>query len=180
MSKYYLNLFYPATDSAFLESDKTITGFSIAQRGHAQKIKSGDWFICYCIKVTRFFGFLEVKDTFFIDDKPIFTPENDPFVVRFKVNPKILLPVKQSLPNKDDNIWKELSFTRDAEKKRTQTWAYNLQGSLSKFNDEDSKILVAKLISQQQNPRKYDFDEKIFNKYKNSPIKRADDKVVEA
>jgi len=177
--KYYLNLFSPATFTAFLNSDKTITGFSINQKGHAKKIQPGDRFICYVTKVSRFFGLLEVLEGPFVDDKPIFVPENDPFVLRFKVKPHIILPIDNSLPIKEDIIWNKLSFTKNAEKSKTYTWAYNLQGSLSELKIEDSKHLVQMLESQRNDPVKYFLDHQVFNKYKNAPMKRADDKVVE-
>ena len=177
--KYYLNLFSPATYTALLESDRSVTGFSIKQKGHAKRVEPGDRFICYMTKVSRFFGLFEVQDTFFIDDKPIFTPQNDPFVLRFKIKPLIILPVNYSLPIKDDIVWGKLSYTKNAEKNRTQTWAYNLQGSLAQITDSDAQILISLLESQQTDPIEYPYDKKIFNKYKNAPIKRSDDKVVE-
>ena len=179
MKKYYLNLFSPATYSSFLKSDRTITGFSIRQKGHANKVELGDRFICYMTKVSRFFGLFEVQGKYFIDDKPIFTDENDPFVVRFKINPLILLPVNHSLPIKEDVVWEKLSFTKNATKNRTQTWSYNLQGSLAPISDGDSDVLISLLESQLKDPKEYPYDEVFFNKSIKPTVKRADDKVVE-
>ena len=179
MKKYYLNLFSPATYTSFLKSDRTITGFSIRQKGLANKVETGDRFISYMTKVSRYFGLFEVQGKYFIDDKPIFTDENDPFVVRFKIKPLILLPVNHSLPIKEDVVWEKLSFTKNATKNRTQTWSYNLQGSLAPISDGDSDVLISLLESQLKDPKEYPYDEVFFNKSIKPTVKRADDKVVE-
>jgi len=177
--KYYLNLFSPATYTALLKSDRSISGFSINQKGHANKVEPGDRFLCYMTKVSRFFGLFEVQGKYFIDDKPIFTDENDPFVVRFKINPLIILPVNHALPIKEDLVWEKLSFTKNATKNRTQTWAYNLQGSLAPISDGNSDVLVSLLESQLKDPKEYPYDVEFFNKSIKQTVKRADDKVVE-
>ena len=45
--------------------------------------------MCYLTRLSRWFGLLEVLEGPFIDHKPIFVPENDPFVVRFRVQAKV-------------------------------------------------------------------------------------------
>ena len=87
--KYYINLFSPNTALAFSESNQEISGFRISRKAYVenQHINIGDKFICYCTKIQRFIGILEITSNFFIDSKPIFTQEDDPFTLRFKVKP---------------------------------------------------------------------------------------------
>ena len=56
-------------------------------KGMAERIKPGDTFVCYLTRVSRWCGLLEVIEGPFIDSKPIFVPDSDPFVVRFRVRP---------------------------------------------------------------------------------------------
>ena len=60
--KYYINLFSPNTATAFTNSNRDVTGFRISRKSYVknQGIKSGDIFICYCTKIQRFIGILEV------------------------------------------------------------------------------------------------------------------------
>lgn len=58
-----------------------------------ERIASGDILICYMTRLSRWVGALEVIDGPFIDSTPIFLPENDPFVVRFRVCPVVWLDV---------------------------------------------------------------------------------------
>ncbi len=75
---YYIDLFSPDTYETFKNSDRTISGFRERQRGVASDIQPGDKLICYVTKLSRWVGVLEVKSTYFQDDKPIFYPVNDP------------------------------------------------------------------------------------------------------
>lgn len=78
---YYIDLFSLDTYEAFAKSDRSISGFRERQRGVASDIKPGDKFICYMTKLSRWIGILEVESNYFQDNKPIFYPANDPFVI---------------------------------------------------------------------------------------------------
>lgn len=66
------------------------------------------------IPLVRFVGIL--IDGPFIDNKPVVVPENDPFVVRFRVRPLVWLEIEKAIPIHDDLIWTGLSFTHELEK----------------------------------------------------------------
>ena len=82
---YYIDLFSPETYEAFKRSRRDISGFRLRHKGMAERVNPGDILICYMTRLSRWVGALEVTARPFIDDKPIFLPENDPFVVRFRV-----------------------------------------------------------------------------------------------
>ena len=84
---YFLDLFSPETYEAFGRSTRNISGFRRRLENAANQIHPGDKLICYMTKLSRWFGILEVESECFIDQTPIFYPEDDPFVVRFKVRP---------------------------------------------------------------------------------------------
>ena len=56
-------------------------------------------------KLSRWFGLLEMIEGPFQDDKPIFYPDNDPFVVRFHVRPVVWLPVERAIPIYEPEVW---------------------------------------------------------------------------
>src|SRR5687767_5816854 len=82
---YWSDLFTPATYEAFSASDRTISGFRESQKRMAEKVQPGDKFICYMVRMSRWMGVLDVVEGPFTDNTPIFVPDDDPFVVRFKV-----------------------------------------------------------------------------------------------
>ncbi|MDD5111583.1 MAG: EVE domain-containing protein [Candidatus Altiarchaeota archaeon] len=104
---YYIDLFSPETAIAFEKSDKSISGFRISRKTYVenQKIGPGDKFICYVTRLQRFVGVLEVKSKPFQDAKPIFIDWDDPFVLRFNVEPIVWLPLEKSIPIHSDFIW---------------------------------------------------------------------------
>jgi len=133
---YYLNLFSPETYEAFTNSDQTVSGFRIRHRNVARRINAGDKFICYLTKLSRWIGLLEVVDGPFVQDTPIFYPDNDPFVVRFRVRPLIWLPMEKAVPIHEDSVWNGLSFTR-GQSKRSSSWTGKLRGSLVRLDQAD-------------------------------------------
>jgi len=50
---YWTDLFTPETFEAFGASDRTISGFRESQRSMAEKIRVGDRFICYMVRMSR-------------------------------------------------------------------------------------------------------------------------------
>lgn len=82
---YFIDLFSPETAQAFELSKQDISGFRISRKTYIenQKIGPGDKFICYVTRLQRFVGILEIDSKAFIDETPLFTKENDPFVLRF-------------------------------------------------------------------------------------------------
>lgn len=95
---YYLDLFSPETYEAFGQSDQSISGFRTRQTNAASRIHPGDKLVCYMTKLSRWIGILEILSESFVDDKPIFYEEDDPFVVRFNVKPVIWLRRKKLYP----------------------------------------------------------------------------------
>src|SRR5262249_50791087 len=112
---YYIDLFSPETYDAFKRSARDISGFRLRHKRMADRITSGDMLICYMTRLSRWVGALEVIEGPFIDNTPLFVPENDPFVVRFRVRPLVWLDVEKAIPIRTEQIWDGLSFTKDLE-----------------------------------------------------------------
>lgn len=161
---YYIDLFSPETYKAFSESSQGISGFRPRQEGVAKIIHSGDRFICYVTRISRFVGVLEVVSDYFIDDSPIFFKSEDPFSIRFKVKPVIWLPLEMSVPIYDKLIWDHLSFTGEG-----RSWTAMVRSSLRIFKVEDGEYLNSVLKRQSDLRKIYplvDDDEKKLRPHK--------------
>lgn len=157
---YYLDLFSPETATAFEKSDKSISGFRISRKAYVdnQKIGPGDRLICYVTRLQRFIGILEIKSKYFKDDKQIFTNKNDPFVLRFKVEPIVWLPLEKSIPIHLESIWNILSFTKDVNP-NSNKWTYMVFSSPRLWPKEDCIFLEKILLEQAQKQIEYPFSE---------------------
>jgi predicted RNA-binding protein len=174
---YYLNLFSPETYEAFCRSDRTISGFSIRQRNAAAKIRKGDKLLCYMTKLSRWVGVMEVVEGPFVDETPIFYPESDPFVLRFRVKPCVWLPLEKTVPIHEDEVWGKLSFTQQ-HSKQTSKWTGKLRGSLVRMDDQDGAFLEDLLLDQERSDRKFPVDEDEFRKLMAKRVRRQDKDVT--
>jgi hypothetical protein len=170
---YYLNLFSPETYEAFMHSTKEVSGFSRAQLPAAQRIQVGDRLICYLTKLSRWVGIFDVRSTYFVDSTPIFYHEEDPFVVRFKVNTLVWLPLENAIPIKDERLWKKLSFTKDHDP-HTSTWTGRLRGSLTRMADEDAHFLEDLLLKQKNEAEHFPLSDKDFQRLTTHTLRRPD------
>ncbi len=162
---YWTNLFTPETYEAFSSSDRTVSGFRETQRGMADRVKAGDRFICYMVKMSRWIGVLKVEEGPFINNTPIFLPQDDPFVVRFKVSCPVWLPLDKTIPIQDHEVFSRLTFTREVED--GGYWLGPLRRSLQQIDIEDGKFLDELLHLQLEEQQTYDVNhETIRARYK--------------
>jgi hypothetical protein len=150
---YYLDLFTPETWEAFKAHGAKVSGFRERQRKTADRIKPGDKFVCYLVRLSRWCGILEVTSKVFIDNDPIFT-DPDPFIIRFEVRPIVVLDVEKSIPILDEAVWSKLSMTKNIERGR-QSWAQiaNVRASLRLIGNEDGQYLT-RLLNDQNSKQK--------------------------
>jgi predicted RNA-binding protein len=174
---YFIDLFSPETYLAFARSTRDISGFRIRHKNTAEKIKPGDIFVCYLTKLSRWFGLLEVVDGPFIDDEPIFLPENDPFVVRFRVRPTVWLDIEKGIPIHDRSVWDRLSFTRDL-KEGGIAWTGKVRSSVVQLGEQDGILLAERLTAQAVEGRLYPLDEQDQRKVATHTVNRPDKVVV--
>ena len=160
---FYLDLFSPETYEVFSQSDRQISGFRPRQLTAAQKIKRGDKLVCYMTKLSRWVGILQVVDGPFEDNTPIFYPEDDPFVIRFKVKPLVWLSKENALPIHLDEIWNVLTFTKGQDPS-TSNWTGKLRGSLGRIAEADGKFLESKLLEQLESKRSFEVNEQSYRR----------------
>jgi len=176
---YYIDLFSPETAKAFTNSNQEVSGYRISRKTYVEnkKIGIGDKFICYCTRIQRFIGLLEVKSNYFIDNKPIFAANDDPFILRFKVKAAVWLPLEKSIPIHNDFIWNNLSFTKNLGKKSNQ-WTYMVFSSPRLWPKEDCIFLEKLLLEQKDKQLDYPFNDEDEQKLKPSKIKLSNKKEV--
>lgn len=173
MAAYFLNLFSPQTYEAFKRSSQEISGFRERQIGLAERISPGDKLICYLTKVGRWFAVLEVISGPFRDDTPIFLPESDPFVIRFKVRPVVLLDVEKAVPIREGGVWNTLSFTKEHDP-GSNTWTGKIRNSLNPLDEPDGQFLEDLLLKQAANGATYPIDEALHKKLVSHMVRRVD------
>jgi len=173
---YFLDLFSPETYEAFGRSDRSISGFRKRHLGIARRVKPGDQLLCYMTKLSRWFGILDVLEGPFVDDTPIYTPEGDPFVVRFRVKPAVWLSVEKGVPIHEDHVWNALSFTR-GQSKSSSTWTGKVRGSLVQVSGEDGAFLESLIRKQDAGGLTYPVDEAEYRRLVGHRVRRADKDV---
>lgn len=174
--KYYLDLFSPETYEAFSRSDQSVSGFRVRHRKIAGRVQVGDRLVCYMTKLSRWIGILEVVQKAYEDNTPILLPENDPFVIRFKVRPLVWLNKDLAVPIHDDTVWDNLSFTKGLEKS-SPLWTGKVRTSLNILDDQDGQFLENLLLLQSRSGKTYKVDEREYNKLLAHTVRRLD-KIV--
>ncbi len=173
---YFIDLFSPETYEGFARSARDISGFRLRHKKVASKVSPGDIFVCYLTRLSRWFGLLEVLNGPFIDNKAVFLPENDPFVVRFRVRPAVWLDIDKAIPIHDERIWTGLSFTRGLEK-GSLGWTGKVRGSLVRLDDQDGIFLAQILTAQSTGGKQYPLSEQDARRLTTHKVTRPD-KVV--
>ncbi len=150
---YFLDLFTPETWTVFREHGADVSGFRDRQRRIAhERIKPGDIFLCYLVRLSRWCGALEITSKAFRDSSPIFG-DPDPFVIRFKVKPIVLLNPEASVPIFEDEVWQTLSETRQSER-GSPGWTGYFRSSLRQMNEADGEYLLS-LLKGRRKSRDY-------------------------
>src|SRR5262249_13196633 len=167
---YWSDLFTPETFEAFARSDRTISGFRESQRSMAEKVRVGDKFICYMVRMSRWIGVLDVLDGPFTDNTPIFVPDDDPFVVRFKVKSNVWLPLEKTIPIHEPEVYSRVTFTRDVQP--GGYWLGPLRRSLVKLNQHDGAFLESLLQRLHGEARTFSVDSEQWDRALKKRIQR--------
>ena len=157
--EYFLDLFTPATWQAFRESGKEVTGFRPRQRRMArERVKQGDVFLCYLTRLSRWCGVLRIESDMYEDNHPLFA-DPDPFTIRFRVKPIVVLEPEFAIPIHDDEVWKNLSVTKGYDRNSSH-WTGFFRNSLNKFIDTDGNYLLSLLEEQCDKSVRHPFTER--------------------
>ncbi len=161
---YWLDLFTGTTWTEFKNAGSKISGFRESRWKTAQKIKIGDYFLCYITGISRFIGILEVTSKAFKDSSPLWSDED--FPCRLGVKPVIELTFETAVPVHD--LKDELSCFQNL--KNPHAWTGAFRGSPAKWDTSDGEAVYNALLEAKQNPTKKPFDAKKL-KYRPKAIK---------
>jgi predicted RNA-binding protein len=154
--EYWLNLFSGKTWEEFLKNGANVSGFRESKRKTVEKIRSGDYLICYVIGISRFIGVLEAKSKYYYDETPLWEDEIFPCRVKveliYNLDPKAAIPVHDLLDKLP--MFKKL--------KSTKVWSGFFRGSPKKFKKNDAEITMEAIKNAVDNPVEKEFDERKY------------------
>lgn len=151
---YWLDLFTGTTWIEFLKAGGEVSGFRSSRWNICQKIKVGDYLLCYITGISRFIGVLEVISPPFKDNMKIWKDED--FPVRFRVKRIVELDFDTGIPVQE--LRDELSFFRNLSS--PHAWTGRFRGSPTKWSKEDGEAVVNALFIAKENPIERLFDKR--------------------
>ena len=143
---YWLDLFTGKTWQEFHDAGARVSGFREARWKIVQRIKPGDYLLCYLTGVSRFIGVLEATSKPFKDTSPIWKDEVFPSRVEVKevvsLTPETAVPIHHL---KDGlTIFQNLSSPN--------AWTGHVRGSPAKWKTSDGEAVVEAIMEAQRNP----------------------------
>jgi len=144
--QYWLDLFTGTTWSEFLKAGAKISGFRDSRWKTVQRIRPGDYFLCYLTGVSRFIGVLEVTSEAFKGQSPIWKDEE--FPCRLGVRGIVTLTPETAVPIQE--LRDRLSIFEDL--KSPHAWTGRLRGSPSKWKPADGEVILRAVTDAKENP----------------------------
>jgi hypothetical protein len=144
---YWLDLFTGITWQEFLDAGAKVSGFRENRWPTVQKIRKGDYLLCYLTGVSRFIGVLEVQSEPYKDDSVIW--KDQIFPSRVRVSPVITLTPETAVPVYD--LRDQLSCFLEASS--PLAWTGHFRGSPAKWRPSDGEAVMNALRSAQSNPK---------------------------
>jgi len=150
---YWSNVVTGKTWERFLENGAKVSGFRERAANVAERVRPGDYFLCYLTGISRFVGVLEVVSDSYFDETPIW--EDQIFPVRFNVRAVYALDPKTAIPVSE--LRDRLHMFR---KLATPThWSGFFRRSPNKFRRSDGEIVVAAIKDATINPVERPYDQ---------------------
>lgn len=143
---YWLDLFTGTTWNEFLDSGAHVSGFRDTRWSTVQRIKPGDFLLCYLTGLSRWVGLLEVTSDPYWDETMLW--KDEVFPCRLKVTPIISLTPETAVPVHD--LRDELSMFQDLQS--PLAWTGRFRGSPSGWSASDGEAVIRALKDARANP----------------------------
>jgi hypothetical protein len=143
---YWLDLFTVETWKEFLDHGGAVSGFSEKRQVTVQRMKPGDYLLCYLTRVSRWVGLLEVTGEPFFDAEPIWSSQV--FPSRVPVQVLLALAPEHGVPVLD--MRSELTVFRDLD--NPNRWQGPFRGSPTRWKAADGEAIVRALQEAKTNP----------------------------
>lgn len=143
---YWLDLFTGTTWQEFLDAGAKVSGFRERRWKTIQRVKPGDYLLCYLTGVGRFVAVLEVVSAAFWDEHQIWKGAVFPCRVKVKVvvslTPETAVPIREL---KDVlTIFQNLRIPH--------AWTAHIRGSPAKWKPSDGEAVVRTVEEASRNP----------------------------
>jgi hypothetical protein len=143
---YWLDLFTPETWQEFRRHGGTVSGFAEGRRRTVERMRPGDYLLCYLTGISRWIGLLEVTGDAYYDESPIWQsrtfPSRIPVRIVLAVDPEFGVPV---LDMRDD-----LSVFRNLD--NPNRWSGPFRGSPAKWKYSDGEAVIKALEAAKLHP----------------------------
>jgi hypothetical protein len=143
---YWLDLFTAVTWQEFLDAGGKVSGFRESRWSALQKVKPGDYFLCYVTGISRWIGLLEVTSEAFRDTATVWKDESFPCRVKVKVVAK--LTPETGVPVKD--MKEQLSVFQTTG--GALAWTGHFRGSPTKWKAGDGEAVVKAVLQAAESP----------------------------
>ncbi len=141
---YWLNSFTEAAWEEFISSGGYVTGFKEKRWKTVEKIKYGDYFLCYVSGISGFISILKVISKPYFDKNSLIS-KMDLFPARISVDVIVKLKAENAVPLLE--LKDQLSIFNDPENQKS--WNMLLRDSPKLLRKEDG-ALIAKSITQRK------------------------------
>jgi hypothetical protein len=143
---YWLDLFTIETWKEFQDHGGDVSGFSEKRWATVQKVKPGDYLLCYLTRVSRWVGLLEAVGEPFFDEQPIWSSAVYPS--RVGVRTILALPPEHGVPVLE--MREELSVFRGLD--NPNRWQGPFRGSPVRWKAADAEAVIRALEDAKANP----------------------------
>lgn len=143
---YWLDLFTIETWNEFKNHGSDVTGFRQSRWSAVQRMKPGDYLLCYLTRVSRWVGLLEVMGGPFLDEEPIWS--SDVFPSRVKVRAVLMLSPETGVPVL--GMREKLTVFRDLH--NPNQWSGPFRSSPRKWKTADGEAVIRALEEAKANP----------------------------
>lgn len=144
--RYWLDVFTLETWKEFQDHGGDVSGFPEGRWATVQKMKPGDYLLCYVTRVSRWVGLLEVAGKPFISKEPIWSSQVYPS--RVPVHVVLALTPKQGIPVLD--MREELTLFQGLD--NPNRWSGPFRHSPGKLTASDGETIVRALQDAKANP----------------------------
>jgi len=143
---YWLDLFTGTTWQHFMDAGGEVSGFRESRWAAVQRIKVGDYLLCYLTGISRFIGVLEVTSAPFKDSTPIWKEET--FPCRVGVTVVVALSPATGVPIHD--LRDDLTIFQNLQS--PLAWTGHVRGSPQKWKNSDGQAVIQAVSAAQNAP----------------------------
>lgn len=143
---YWLDLFTGTTWDEFLAAGGKVSGFREGRWSVVQKIKPGDYLLCYLTGLSRFIAILEVTEPAYRDSAPIWA--GDTFPCRLGVEIVEALTPATAVPIL--GLRERLTIFENL--KNPNVWQGAVRGSPTRWKSKDGEAVVSAILEAKAHP----------------------------